>query len=656
MERRLAAILAADVVGYSRLMGEDEEGTLACLKAYREIIDSLIGTHHGRVFGSAGDSVIAEFASPVEAVRCATEIQLELGNRNSGLPEARRMLFRIGVNLGDIMVDGDNLFGDGVNVAARLEGLARPGGLCVSDTVLSHVRDRLGLEFEDLGAQVVKNVPHPVRVYRVPLASEYRESSPFRGLRVFEYEHADIFHGRTRVIAKMLERLEQQAAAGTAFILVYGMSGSGKSSLVRAGLLPAITRRETPEGPEVWRWCVFLPSQADTPLLALVSALFSKTALPELEDAVTERDLLNDLRETPQRAVETIRDALGRSMEDARDQNGPARSPRPQLVVVVDQLEELLTTESIDNAARAVFVGALAALARSGCVWVVATIRSDFFHRCSEIPELSDLKDGLGSYELLPPSSAEIGQIIRNPARTAGLRFEEDREQGRLEDVLQQAAVRDPDSLPLLEFLLDALYEAGKDRRVLTFAAYHALGGLEGAIARRADDVTGGLPQDIQEELPAVLRALTTIRQRDLSITARPSTRLELVATPRRATLIDALTEARLLVSDEGPDGNSVIRLAHEALLSHWPRAREIVAANREFLEARARVQAEARRWLAEDRNQDLLLPAGKRLAEAEDLLVARRGELEGYIVEYIGASAAAQRKRREAEEVSTAE
>ena len=152
MERRLAAILAADVAGYSRLMGEDEEGTLARLKAYREIIDSLIGTHDGRVFGSAGDSVIAEFASPVEAVRCATEIQLQLGNRNADLPEDRHMRLRIGVNLGDVMVDGDNLLGDGVNVAARLEGMARPGGLCVSDTVISHIRDRLDLEFEDLGS------------------------------------------------------------------------------------------------------------------------------------------------------------------------------------------------------------------------------------------------------------------------------------------------------------------------------------------------------------------------------------------------------------------------------------------------------------------------------------------------------------------------
>ncbi len=165
MERRLAAILAADVVGYSRLMGEDEEGTLARLKAYREIIDSLISTHHGRVFGSAGDSVIAEFASPVEAVRCATEIQLELGKRNADLPEDRHMRLRIGVNLGDVMVEDDNLFGDGVNIAARIEALAAPGGICISDSVYQQIRNKVPLGYEPLGKHSVKNIAEPIIVY-----------------------------------------------------------------------------------------------------------------------------------------------------------------------------------------------------------------------------------------------------------------------------------------------------------------------------------------------------------------------------------------------------------------------------------------------------------------------------------------------------------
>ena len=165
--RKLAAILAADVVEYSRLMGEDEEATLRLLKAYREVIDGLIANHQGRVFGSAGDSVMAEFASPVEAVRCAVEIQQDLEERNADLPEDRRMRFRIGVNLGDVMVESNNLFGDGVNVAARLEGLAEPGGICISDSAFQQVRDRLKVGFESLGDQQVKNIVRPVGAYRV---------------------------------------------------------------------------------------------------------------------------------------------------------------------------------------------------------------------------------------------------------------------------------------------------------------------------------------------------------------------------------------------------------------------------------------------------------------------------------------------------------
>ena len=145
--------------------------------------------------------LIAEFASPVEAVRCATEIQLAIDEHNVDLPEPCRMRFRIGVNLGDVVADGDNLMGDGVNLAARLEALATPGGVCVSNDVRNQVRDRLSLDFLDLGEHKVKNIARPVRVYRVPLASEQLIESPFRGLDAFEFEHAALFFGRAHALA-----------------------------------------------------------------------------------------------------------------------------------------------------------------------------------------------------------------------------------------------------------------------------------------------------------------------------------------------------------------------------------------------------------------------------------------------------------------------
>ena len=172
MERRLAAIMATDVVGYSRLMEADEEATARTLSAYRETIEGMVASHHGRVFGSAGDSVIAEFASPVGAVRCAVDIQRELETHNVDLPEEGRMRLRIGVNLGDVIVEGDDLLGDGVNVAARIEALAEAGGICLSRSVFDQVKKQLDLGYEYLGEQAVKNIAEPVRVYRVLLDPE----------------------------------------------------------------------------------------------------------------------------------------------------------------------------------------------------------------------------------------------------------------------------------------------------------------------------------------------------------------------------------------------------------------------------------------------------------------------------------------------------
>jgi adenylate cyclase len=168
--RRLAAILAADVAGYSRLMGADEEGTLERLKALRrELVDSKIAEHHGRIVKTTGDGLLVEFASVVDTVRCAVEVQQGMVERNGEVPPERRIEFRIGINLGDIIREGRDIFGDGVNIAARLEAVSEPGGICVSQVVYDQVRDKLDLAFEDLGEPKLKNIARPVRVFRVRL-------------------------------------------------------------------------------------------------------------------------------------------------------------------------------------------------------------------------------------------------------------------------------------------------------------------------------------------------------------------------------------------------------------------------------------------------------------------------------------------------------
>ena len=171
VERKLAAIFAADVEGYSRMMGRDEVATLRTLTEYRAITDRLIASHRGRIFNTAGDSLVADFASAVDAVQCAVAVQEAIAKENAGIPAAEQMWFRIGIHVGDIMVQGDNLFGDAVNIAARLEALAEPGGVCVSRVARDQIRDKLPYRFEDKGDQRVKNITRPVHAYSINTAA-----------------------------------------------------------------------------------------------------------------------------------------------------------------------------------------------------------------------------------------------------------------------------------------------------------------------------------------------------------------------------------------------------------------------------------------------------------------------------------------------------
>src|SRR5512136_3497373 len=178
VKRKLVAILSADVKGYSRLMGEDEIGTIRTLNAYKEVMANLIQHHRGRVVGTAGDSVLAEFGSVVDAVQCAVEIQQVLRAKNAMLSETRRMEFRIGINLGDVIEEGNSIYGDGVNIAARLEGLAEAGGICISGSAFEQIENKLPLRYDYLGEHEVKNIAEPVRVYRAQVEPEVAPSRP----------------------------------------------------------------------------------------------------------------------------------------------------------------------------------------------------------------------------------------------------------------------------------------------------------------------------------------------------------------------------------------------------------------------------------------------------------------------------------------------
>jgi adenylate cyclase len=177
-QRRLAAIVSADVVAYSRLMGEDEEGTLAALKQYRRtLVDPNITAHNGRIVKTTGDGLLLEFASVLDAVRCSVEIQRAMMEQTADIPDARKMQFRFGVNIGDIIIDGDDIHGEGVNIAARLEALADPGGVCISDDAMRQIKGKLDVAFVDDGEHAVKNIALPIHVWRWRSA----ESGPTAG-------------------------------------------------------------------------------------------------------------------------------------------------------------------------------------------------------------------------------------------------------------------------------------------------------------------------------------------------------------------------------------------------------------------------------------------------------------------------------------------
>ena len=175
--RKLTAVLSADAQGYSRLMGDDEEATVRTLTAYREVFSRQVQQHGGRVVDSPGDNILAEFASVVDGLQGAIEIQKELGQANAGLPIQRRMLFRMGLNLGDVLTEGGRIYGDGVNIAARIEGLSDGGGICISNTVYDQVENKLNLAYEDIGPQTVKNISKPVQVYRVLFEATVQDDS-----------------------------------------------------------------------------------------------------------------------------------------------------------------------------------------------------------------------------------------------------------------------------------------------------------------------------------------------------------------------------------------------------------------------------------------------------------------------------------------------
>ncbi|WP_407470395.1 winged helix-turn-helix domain-containing protein [Xanthomonas campestris pv. raphani] len=479
----------------------------------------------------------------------------------------------------------------------------------------------------------------------LPGMGAWGHGSPYVGLRAFDPDHAEVFFGRSQAIAQVLAAVRAQLQSQRALVLLSGASGCGKTSLLRAGVVPLLAQPGGLDGLQAVAvaYCSLAACRggdvADTLTRALAEwaadgrAVFSAAQMATCTQWLTQPA------------------ALHAAIAEAMRHVAPARETvqtHRHLLLVIDHAEALVATPGITAQDRAACTALLQALCSSTHVAVLMATRSDFYPRLIEaVPELVELKRGDGHVDLLPPRDGEIGQIIRVPAAMAGLRFEEDNDSAsRLDDVLRDATARQPDALPLLQHLLQALHERRSDDGLLTFAAYRALGGLEGALAHHAEQTFRALPAPAQAALGDVLTQVSVIHPDSAAVTARRAVWSALPDASGARALVDAFVQARLFVS-ELVAGEPGFAVAHEALLRQWPRASEWIHENRRLLQARKRLQLAAQRWASEGRRDDHLLNSGRPLSEAREAARRMPQDLDALDVAFLHACERAHRQRR---------
>ncbi|MBH0050445.1 nSTAND1 domain-containing NTPase [Pseudoalteromonas sp. SWYJZ19] len=464
------------------------------------------------------------------------------------------------------------------------------------------------------GYRVIAKLEFPLAEDIKTTENTWQGGSPFLGLSAYNPSDTHLFFGRNQSIETLLNRISSQVKFGRAFCLILGPSGTGKSSLVNAGILPKLLDERGYNGIGVVSYTQldFADVHQNRLFLDLASALldWDINNLPVFE-GLSAQTLAEQLELAINDVINAIQVALGKASTQLKT---------PQLFLFIDRLEVLLSSPLFSSETRSHFLSVIERLATSKTVIVFSACRNDFYPLVVEQPSLMAGKAHGAHYDLTPPNRHDLQQIIRLPALTANLTFSHDPQtQTPLDEILCADTANNPDALPMLQYTLQELYLQRSDNNELLHSVYTKLGGIEGAIGKKAEDIFISLNSEQQQQLNSVLSQLVTLNPDGKTITSRAA-RWQALTNTSQKELVQAMIDSRLFVSHL-QNQEACFSLAHEALLRQWPRAKQWISDHKDALAIKSRLQHQAQNWVDEGKSSAYLLAPGKPLQEAQLLL-----------------------------------